>query len=64
MKRTENKLPLIVRTARPPRRFPRPLHGWQQERDERSNNRDHHQQLDQRKRAQLSQSHRLSSSPR
>ncbi len=39
----------VVATLNPPGRFARRLHGWQQERDQDRDDRDHDQQLDERK---------------
>jgi hypothetical protein len=41
----------VIAAPRPPARLARRLHGWQQQRHEHPNNRDHHQQLHQRKAA-------------
>jgi len=40
----------VVRTSRPARRFPRRLHRREQQCGQNADNRDHHQQLDQRER--------------
>jgi hypothetical protein len=37
----------MVLALHPPRRFAGRLHGWQQERDQYADDRDHHQQLHQ-----------------
>jgi hypothetical protein len=39
------KLPKVVRALRTPRRFPDRLHRWQQEPNEKTNDRDHDQQF-------------------
>ena len=47
------ELPKIVRALRPPGRFAGRLNGRQQQRDQDADDRDHHQQLDERKAASL-----------
>ena len=41
-------LPEIVAAGDPPTRLPRTLHGRQQQSDERRDDRDHHEQFDER----------------
>jgi hypothetical protein len=47
----ESYLPQVIRTLGPPCRLPGCLNGGQQQGDKNSDNRDHHQQLDERESA-------------